>query len=84
MTVQKLHTLLGKLIEQGSGRLPICVNKPTFSHNLEGDGCVILNICGVKTEWIPNIDGDGGMKVNKDGSESGRTTAILFGEAGDP
>lgn len=82
MNVQQLHQALGVLVAQGHGRKPVCVNKNTFRHPLEGDGAVILGVKAVKgPEWIQMTDDDGGPKVNADGSESGRYTVILEGDA---
>lgn len=80
MTVARLHRLLAKLIDQGHGHKPVAVNKRTFTHPLEGDGACILSVHGVRIEWIATADDDGGRKENADGSESGRITAVLFGE----
>lgn len=84
MTLNELHKRLGKLIEQGHGRRHVAVNKPTFQHNLEADGAVILPVCQVHAEWIPDIDGDGWAVTNKDGSERGRVTIILGGGTAEP
>lgn len=84
MTVKALHKLLGALIEQGHGRKPVLVNKPTFEHNLEGDGCVMLDVCGIEKSWVYTVDEDGGTKINQDGSESGRTCVVLYGSGHEP
>ena len=80
-TVAKLHKLLGALIEQGHGRKPVCVDKSTFSHPLESDGALILDVDSVEgPRWICMADDDGGTKWNSDGSESGRQVVIIKGE----
>lgn len=84
VTVNQLHRMLGKLIERGCGRLPACINKRTFQHPLEGDGCVILPVGGVDVELITEIDGDGFTKTTKAGLEVSHRTAVLFGESGHP
>lgn len=81
MTLNQLQKRIAKLIEQGYGRCRVSVDKPSFRDNREGDGCVILPICGVDSEWIVDIDDDGGTATNKDGSERGRTTVIFYGES---
>lgn len=78
-TVASLHKALGKLIEQGEGRKSVCVDKSSFSDPCESDGVTILDIAGLGIEWIYNADGDGGIKINKDGSESGRDILVLVG-----
>lgn len=82
MTVNKLHKLLGKLIEKGQGRLPICVSKTSFKDNCESDGHTILPINGVTWKSIYVGDDDGGVKENKDGSERMANTVIIYGNSG--
>lgn len=84
LTVSSLHKMLAKLIADGHGRKPVCINKRTFSHPLETDGVVILNIHGVTgPEWIAKCDDDGDPKINRDGSEAGSQTVILIGDSND-
>ena len=80
MTINKLHKLLGNLIEQGRGTTPIAIDKRSFVHPLEEDGAVIMDIKALHESWINTIDDDGGIKINKDGSESGRCMAVLIGD----
>lgn len=80
ITVGSLHKQLAKLIEQGHARKPVTVDKDTFKHNLECDGSMILNVEPVRLEWILQADDDGGVKMNQDGSESGRYNLVLRGE----
>jgi hypothetical protein len=83
-TVSKLHKMLGALLEQGHGRKPIVVNKPSFYDAREGDGCVLLEVFGIDgPRWIPMADDDGGTKWNADGTESGKQVVVLFGCMGD-
>lgn len=81
MTVAKLHKILGEMIAAGHGRKPACVAKDTFTHNCEGDGVTILDICTAQVEWIPWADEDGGQAFNKDGTEKGKTVLVLGGTA---
>lgn len=79
-TVARLHKELGKLIDQGHGRKPVQVNKQSFSHPLEEDGAVILDIEGIEgPRWVTMTDDDGGTKFNLDGTESGKRVVILRG-----
>lgn len=83
ITVARLHKLLGKMIEDGHGRKPVCIAKQTFTHPCEDDGITILNVRGVKDPmWIARSDDDGGTKWNKDGTESGTVCIVLVGDAG--
>ncbi len=81
-TVASLHKRLGRLIEQGHARKPVAVNKPTFRHNCEEDGVVILELCGLGIQLVSMSDDDGGLKENKDGSQSYRQMCVLAGCAG--
>lgn len=83
VTINQLYRLLGKQIDAGNGRLPVCVNKETFTDNREPDGCVILEVCGLNVERIRMCDGDGGTAVTKAGLEITRRTAVLFGNTGE-
>lgn len=84
MTVNQLHKALGKLIEQGHARTKVHINKPTFTHNLEGDGCVILPVYHVLVSVDNVIDDDGGTKVRKDGRECYMTSVVLCGNSWEP
>ena len=81
MTLNQLHKQLSALIAQGLGRRHVCIDKGSFTHNLEGDGCTILDVCRVDAKPIPQIDGDGWTITNKDGSERERLTVILGGSS---
>ncbi len=80
MQVRKLHRILTRLIFEGHGHKPICPDKSTFTHNLEPDGCTVLDIEDVKFSWVPMIDDDGGFAVTESGTEKGRITVVLLGQ----
>lgn len=82
MTVNRLHKLLGKLIDEGHGKKPVCVDKSTFTHNLEQDGCTVIELCGLGVFGIRQADGDGGTKVDAKGHECFRQTCVLVGPSG--
>lgn len=79
MTVARLHTMLGELVESGQGRRPVCVNKASFWHPLERDGTVILDATEAKADTITMCDDDGGTATNKDGSERTRKVFVIGG-----
>lgn len=79
MTLNKLHKLLGEMIENGYGRRQVCIAKESFTDNREGDGCTILPIYHVDRDWIVEADGDGGTATNKDGTERGSWLIVLGG-----
>lgn len=81
-TVARLHKELGKLVEAGHGRKIVHINKSSFQHNLESDGCVIMELAGLGIQIVPVIDDDGGTKWNKDGSEASMTVLVLAGGMG--
>lgn len=84
MTVNRLHKLLGEMIDQGFGRRRILVNKPTFTSNLEEDGVVMLEVCGVIPHTTTYADGDGFTATRKDGRECLMSCVLLYGTAGEP
>lgn len=76
MTIGRLHKLLGRMIDQGHARKKICINKESFSHPLEGDGAVILEVETAQIESYPMLDDDGFTKEN-----SCHTSLVLGGGA---
>lgn len=79
MTVARLHKMLGKLIEDGQGRRPMCVNKGSFYHPLEAYGATILEVTDATPKTICVADDDGWTAINKDGSEKLRKVVVLGG-----
>jgi hypothetical protein len=79
ITINRLHKLLGKLIAEGHGRRPVCIDKPSFTHNLESDGCVILEVESAEIHSYRRLDDDGGTAINADGSERMLTSLVLDG-----
>jgi len=80
LTVGRLYKALKLLVEQGKARVPVCVEKDSFTHPLEQDGCTIIDVNTVDLLRINIVDDDGGMKMRQDGSECLRQTLVLFGE----
>lgn len=80
MTVAKLHKILSVFLEKGEGRCRVCVNKPSFTHALEQDGCVILDVESCDIHQMPLIDEDGGTAVTARGRE--RTFRCLVFDGG--
>lgn len=79
MTINKLYELVHKLVIQGHGRKQVCIDKPSFTHNLEGDGCVILQVDTATVRSINEFDDDGSIKFNADGGEKLLTVLVLDG-----
>ena len=79
MTVARLHKMLGELVADGQGRRPVCVNKASFYHPLEGDGVEILDVTEAKADTITMADDDGWTATNKDGSEKTRKVFVIGG-----
>jgi hypothetical protein len=84
MTVSRLHKLLGALIDAGHGRKPVMVDRSTFSDPRDNDGLILLPPWDVRSEWVGNADDDGGVKMNRDGTESGRVCVVIVGDCADP
>ena len=79
MTVARLHKMLGELVADGQGRRPVCVNKASFYHPLEGDGVAILDVTEAKADTITMADDDGWTATNTDGSEKTRKVFVIGG-----
>ncbi len=79
MTVNKLIKILQKAAADGHGRCPVCVDKPSFTHPLEPDGAVILDVSGTRTESVLMINDDGGTLQEKNGRERYRYSFVLHG-----
>lgn len=80
MTLNRLCKILNALRAE-HGHCRVSVDKSSFQDNRESDGCTVLMVHGADVRWINDADDDGGIAVNKDGSERGRTTVILFGDS---
>jgi hypothetical protein len=80
MTLNRLCKVLNALRPE-HGHCRVSVDKSSFVDNRESDGCVILMVHGADVRWVQDADDDGGHAINKDGTERGRTTVIIFGDA---
>jgi len=78
-TVCELHKRLGKLIEDGHGRKYVNIDKSSFTHNCEGDGCVILPVHGMGVELIPMMSDDGATAWDSKGREKHLWICLLVG-----
>lgn len=79
VTVAALRKALDRVIADGGGRMPVCVDKPTVTHPLESDGAVIIDIDGCRVESVPQLDDDGGMAVDSRGRERYRQCFVIHG-----
>lgn len=84
MTLNRFIKQLQKLADDGYGRATVAVHKTTFVHNLEGDGCCIIDVSGVRAEAVPQLDGDGGIDIDSKGRERTKRTAVIYGPSWDP
>jgi hypothetical protein len=82
MTIGRLHKLLGAMVETGHGRRSVCVDKPSFQHNCESDGCVILEVEGGAIRTYNRIADDGGLALKANGEERMITGLVLHGDMG--
>ena len=81
MTINQLHKITAKLIEQGAGRRGVCVSKTTFTHPLESDGATILDVEHADLKVFPMLDDDGGTDVDSRGREKTTMALVLEGSA---
>lgn len=82
MTINQLHKLLAKYIAQGHGRRQVHVDKGSYRHNLEADGCIILPVYRAAIHSYRMLDEDGAWALKADGTEVSRTSLVLIGDAG--
>lgn len=80
MTISKLHKILGDLIAHGAGRRSVCVDKSSFRHPLECDGCVILTVDEAGLRVIEISDDDGRTATLANGQLKTRTVLVLSGD----
>ena len=80
MTIAKLHKILGELIAKGHKRTRVVIKKDTFTHALEADGCVYLDVESLEPESVNLMDGDGGLAVDAKGCERFFSAIVLKGE----
>lgn len=79
MTILKLNKYLGQLIAEGHGRKKVMIDKGSFRHPLEADGCMILPVDEATIHRFNIADDDGGTKVTKRGVECMQTGLVLYG-----
>lgn len=70
---------LQKLESEGHGRALVTIDKNTFTHPLEDDGCCILNVENVDWNHIGQMDGDGFTAYTKNGQEKVKKCILLTG-----
>ena len=80
MTIYRLHKILGDLMAKGHRRTKVCIHKRTFTHPLEPDGCVILDVRDAIKLYVPQADGDGFTATRADGTEVHRNCIVLVGD----
>jgi hypothetical protein len=81
MTVNQLHKILGELVAKNKGRMHVCIDKDTFQHPLEEDGCTIIDVKSGAIEDIEISSDDGGAEFNKDGTIRHRHMFVMKGGA---
>lgn len=81
MTINALYKQLSELVKQGHGRKTVCVDKGTFTHPLEDDGELILEVMAAQIARVDMLDEDGNYKELADGTISKRTFLVLRGES---
>lgn len=79
MTIRQLHHLTGKLTAKGYGRRIVCINKASFNHPLEEDGCCILEVESAEINVHDMLDENGGRAELANGLTKQRTALVLSG-----
>lgn len=80
MTINQLHKLTTKAVAEGWGRRKVLIDKATFRHALEDEGCVLLEAETALVESFPLIDCDGFLECDSRGSHKERVGMILRGD----
>lgn len=80
MTLNKLHKEIENLIIAGYGRKKVMINKRTFTHPLESDGCCILPITNLNVQTYNIFNEDGGLGHGKNDDEKFEQAIVLSGE----
>lgn len=79
MTVARLQKYLTQLVAEGHGRKAVMIDKSSFRHPLESDGCMILPVDEATIHVFNLADDDGGTKVTTRGVECTQTALVLYG-----
>lgn len=79
MTLLKLKKIIDQMVENGHSRSKVTIDKETFQHPLEGDGCCILDVHSYEIVRVLVADDFGGVVENKDGSERTNKCFVLRG-----
>lgn len=80
MTIRQLHHLTGKLTAEGHGRRLVCIDKSSFTHPLEPDGCCILEVLSAEINVHDMLDENGGTAELADGTTKQRKALVLSGD----
>lgn len=80
MTINQLHKLTQKLVDQGYGRRKVTIDKSTFASPLEDEGGVIIDVVSADVEVIRLMDGDGFTETTKSGREKVMVTMVMVGD----
>jgi hypothetical protein len=80
MQVRTLYKKLGEEIKKGFGHRKVMIDKTTFKHPLESDGCCILPIHETDMHLYPILNDDGGLSHGDRGEEKYELALVLYGE----
>ncbi|MCB0420653.1 MAG: hypothetical protein KDD61_06640 [Bdellovibrionales bacterium] len=70
---------LQKIEAEGHGRALVKIDKKSFNHPLEPDGCNILDVTEIDWSYIEQLDGDGFTATTKNGQTKVKKCIILTG-----
>ena len=68
------------MIDAGNEKGQVCINKSTFRHPFEYNGCIILRVEDAVLGSRNMADDADGETIGRDGSEAKKNNLILFGE----
>lgn len=68
-------------MNSGYSHKSVMINKDTFKHPLESDGCVILDVQHVVVQVYHILNDDGGLDHGEDCHEKFKGAVVLYGDS---
>lgn len=79
MTVKNLHAFLTRALKNGHARTRVVVNKASFTHPLEPDGCVLIDAHHVEITRVDLMNEDGGIAFDCRGQQRSFRALVIDG-----
>lgn len=83
MTLNRFIKLL-RAQQAMHGHRHVHVEKDSFTHPLDKDGSMMLQVESVDVQWVTLVDGDGFAETTKAGRERGSVLVVLRGDRASP